>query len=76
MVDVRVGQYHVVNRLGVKAQVAVHGIGLQPFALVHAAVEQDALARPGRYQKLAAGHLAGGSDEFDFHNSLQLRVNS
>ena len=40
------------------------------------ALEQDALARPGRYQKLAAGHLAGGSDEFDFHNSLQLRVNS
>ena len=39
MVNMGVRKYQIVNLGRVEAQVAVHGIGLQPLALIHAAVE-------------------------------------
>ena len=41
MVDMGMGEDEVVNLLGVEAEVTVHGVGLEAFALIHAAVEQD-----------------------------------
>ena len=67
VVDVCVGEDDIVDFLGVDHDVAVHGIGLKPLALEHAAVQQDFLAVVGGNQVLTARHLLGCTDEFDFH---------
>lgn len=59
MVDMGVRKQHNVDLGRVKAQIAVHGIGLQTFALIHTAVQQDFYAFLRGEQELAAGDLFG-----------------
>ena len=59
MVDMRVREQHDVDFGRVKAQIAVHGVGLQTLALVHTAVQQYFDTVFGGQQELAAGDLFG-----------------
>ena len=57
MVDVCVREQQEVNLRRVKAQVAVHTVGLQSLALVHATVQQYFGAFFGGEHEFAARHL-------------------
>ena len=61
MVDVRVRQEEEVYLCRVEAQIAVHAVCLQTFALIHATVEQYLGPFLGGKQELAARHLFGGA---------------
>ena len=72
MVDMGMGENDVINRVGIEAQVAVHGICFEAFALEHAAIEQDLLASCSGDEVFAACYFAGRAEEFDFHKSESL----
>ena len=59
----RVREQHDVDFRRVETQIAVHGIGLQTFTLVHSAVQQYLNSVLGRQQKLAASDLFGRTEK-------------
>ena len=61
MVDMGMAENKVVDVGGIEPQVAIHGIGLQPFSLVHAAVKQYFQTIMCGYQMFATRHFAGGT---------------
>ena len=69
MVDVCVCEYEIVNASWVESQISVHGVCLQSFALIHAAIQQQPRggAVGARYfqQVLAASDGAGRAVEGD-----------
>ena len=68
VVDVSVGKNEVVDFGGVESEVAVHSIGFEAFALVHAAVEQYFQSFFCCNEVLAAGYFFGCTHEFQFHD--------
>ena len=63
MVDVRVGEDETVDVGGVESEFAVHTVSFETFALIHAAVEQDACLIGCGDEVLAAGDFACGTEE-------------
>ena len=76
MVDMGMAEHQIVNLFGVETQIAVHGIGLQTLALIHAAVEQNFQSAFGRYQVFATRHLTSGTHKLQFHCQLVFYIES
>jgi hypothetical protein len=58
----------IVNIFGVESQFAVSGIGLHTFALIHATIEQNGLARIGGDEVFATCHLPSSAKKLNEHN--------
>ena len=58
MIDMRMGKHNTIERCGIKPQVAVIGIGLCTFTLVHTTVKKDRVTGIGSDQMFATCHLA------------------
>jgi len=63
----RMAEDKIVNFSGIEAQIAVHGIGFQPFSLEHSAIKQNLYPFVCYDEMLTAGHLAGSSQKFYNH---------
>ena len=70
VVDMGVTEDEVVYLTRREAQVAVHGVGLETLALIHATVEQYLQSAFGRYQVFATRHLASGTHKLQFHSLI------
>ncbi len=58
MVDMGVAQNHTVNLGGVETQIAVIGVRLHTFTLVHAAIQKNSVPRIGSDKMLATRYFA------------------
>ena len=72
MVNVGMGQDNMVEFGGIEHQLAVQFVGLETFALEHAAIEQNGLAAFCRDEMFAARHFARCAYKFDLHGEYGL----
>lgn len=67
MIDMRMREYKVIDRYGVKSEMSVEFIGFEAHALKHATIEQNTFALFKCKQVLGTGYGTGGAVKRKLH---------